>query len=181
MASLTPRVALFCAFVVGLTTGCASGNPAPPAAGAPGAALAPAGTTTADSAQSAAAQKPRANISTAPPVAATTVTAEDLDRAGGDPIEKTLAARVPGVWITRTADGGIAVRIRGQTSINASTEPLYVIDGLEVQTGPGGALTGVNPHDIETIEVLKDAASLAYYGVRGANGVILIKTKHTTN
>ena len=102
-----------------------------------------------------------------------------MREAGLDPIEKVLASHVPGVWITRTPDGGIAVRIRGQTSINANTEPLYVIDGQTVQTGPGGALLGINPHDISSIEVLKDAASLAFYGVRGANGVIVIKTKHT--
>jgi len=80
--------------------------------------------------------------------------------------------------ITRTPDGGIAVRIRGATTINGSTEPLYVIDGLPIQAGPGGSLVGINPHDIASIEVLKDAASLAFYGMRGANGVILIKTKH---
>jgi TonB-dependent starch-binding outer membrane protein SusC len=83
--------------------------------------------------------------------------------------------------ISRTADGGIAVRIRGNGSINASMEPLYVIDGLAIQPGPGGALVGINPHDIESIEVLKDAASLSFYGMRGANGVIVIKTKHSTN
>jgi len=83
--------------------------------------------------------------------------------------------------VTRTADGGIAVRIRGNSSINGNMEPLYVIDGLTIQPGPGGALNGINPHDIESIEVLKDAASLSFYGLRGANGVILIKTKHYTN
>jgi TonB-dependent SusC/RagA subfamily outer membrane receptor len=111
------------------------------------------------------------------PFAATTVSGEDLDRAGGDPIEKTLAAKVPGVVLTRTPDGGLAVRIRGTTSISGSMEPLYVIDGLAIQPGPGGALLGINPHDIESIEVLKDAASLSYYGMRASNGVILIKTK----
>jgi TonB-dependent SusC/RagA subfamily outer membrane receptor len=54
---------------------------------------------------------------------------------------------------------------------------LYIIDGLAVQPGPGGALLGINPHDIASIEVLKDAASLSFYGVRAANGVIVIKTK----
>jgi TonB-dependent SusC/RagA subfamily outer membrane receptor len=105
------------------------------------------------------------------------VSGEDLDRAGNDPIEKTLAAKVPGVIISRTPDGGLAVRIRGNSSINANSEPLYVIDGLPITPGPGGALLGINPHDIESIEVLKDAASLSYYGLRAANGVILIKTK----
>jgi TonB-dependent SusC/RagA subfamily outer membrane receptor len=52
---------------------------------------------------------------------------------------------------------------------------------MAVTPGPGGALTGINPHDIESIEVLKDAASLSFYGLRAANGVILIKTKRATN
>jgi TonB-dependent SusC/RagA subfamily outer membrane receptor len=105
------------------------------------------------------------------------VTSEDLERAGNEPIEKTLAARVPGVLVTRTPDGGLAIRVRGNNSINGNMEPLYVIDGLAIQPGPGGALVGINPYDIASIEVLKDAASLSFYGVRAANGVILIRTK----
>ena len=88
-------------------------------------------------------------------------------------------AKVPGVWITRTPDGGIAIRIRGTTSLNASNAPLYVVDGMAIQAGPNGSLTGINPYDIETIEVLKDAASTSMYGSRGANGVIIIKTKRS--
>jgi TonB-dependent SusC/RagA subfamily outer membrane receptor len=156
MASLTSRVALSCALFVGLLSGCASNN-----AGRPGESDKPAALN--------------------PPIAGTTITADDLDRAGNDAIEKTLAAKVPGALITRTPDGGIAIQIRGSTSLAANTQPLYVIDGLPIQPGPGGALVGINPHDIATIEVLKDAASLSFYGLRGANGVIIIKTKHTTN
>jgi len=158
MASLSPRL-LSCALVVGLASGCASGT------GAPLAEI----------------DKPAPSGAPKAPLPGTTVTGEDLDRAGGDAIEKTLAAKVPGVIVTRTADGGIAVRIRGNSSINGNMEPLYVIDGLAIQPGPAGALNGINPHDIESIEVLKDAASLSFYGLRGANGVILIKTKHYTN
>lgn len=116
--------------------------------------------------------------STAPPPSSTTVTAEDLDRAGDDAIVKALSNKVPGVWVGITAEGNLAVRIRGTNSIAANTEPLYVIDGLAVQPGPGGALLGINPHDIASIEVLKDAASLSFYGVRAANGVIIVTTKH---
>ncbi len=83
--------------------------------------------------------------------------------------------------VTRAPDGSVAVRIRGNSSINGNFEPLYVLDDLEIRPGPGGALTGINPHDIASIEVLKDAASLSFYGVRAANGVILIKTKQNTN
>ncbi len=108
------------------------------------------------------------------------VTAEDVERNAGQPIEQVLAGRVSGVTVSRTPDGGIAVRIRGATSIHGNTEPLYVLDGIPIQAGPEGSLAGISPHDIESIEVLKDAASTAMYGVRGANGVIVIKTKKPT-
>lgn len=106
-----------------------------------------------------------------------TVTAEDIERQPGQPIEQVLMGRFPGVTVTRTADGGVSVRIRGTTSIRGSSEPLYVIDGVEIQAGPGGSLVGINPHDIASIEVIKDPAGEAMYGVRGANGVIVITTK----
>jgi TonB-dependent SusC/RagA subfamily outer membrane receptor len=106
-----------------------------------------------------------------------TVTAEDIRRQPAEPIEKILADRVAGVSVTRTDDGGIAVRIRGAASVYGSAEPLYVVDGMPIQPGPNGALHGINPYDIESIEVLKDPASTAMYGSRGANGVIVIKTK----
>ena len=110
------------------------------------------------------------------PARGSTVTAEDIQNAPGQPIEKILAGRVAGVTVTRTPDG-IAVRIRGTTSLSGSTEPLYVIDGMPITPGPDGSLSGIAPEDIESIEVLKDAASTTMYGIRGANGVIVIKTK----
>lgn len=106
-----------------------------------------------------------------------TVTAEDIERTPGKSIEEVLASRFPGVTVVRTAEGGLSIRIRGTTSINGRNEPLFVIDGMAIEPGPGGALFGINPYDIESIEVLKDAASTTMYGVRGANGVIVIKTK----
>jgi TonB-dependent SusC/RagA subfamily outer membrane receptor len=106
-----------------------------------------------------------------------TVTAEDIQRTPVEAIDQLLMSRFPGVVVTRTPDGGIAIRIRGATSIHGSNEPLYVIDGFPVQSGPGGGLTGINPYDIESIQVLKDPASTTMYGVRGANGVVVIKTK----
>ena len=105
------------------------------------------------------------------------VTSEDIRRAPGQPIEEVLKGRIAGVMVTRAPDGGVAVQIRGMTSIGGSNEPLYVLDGVPIQPGPGGSLTGIDPFDIESIEVLKDAASTSMYGVRGANGVIVIKTK----
>lgn len=111
------------------------------------------------------------------PLAKPMVTAEDLERNPGEPIEKVLQAKVPGLSVTRTADGGIAVQIRGTSSFYSSNEPLFVIDDIPMQPGLGGALRGINPHDIESIKVLKDPADTGIYGMRGANGVIVITTK----
>jgi len=115
------------------------------------------------------------------PLSGTTVTADDIDQNPSQPIEKVLQSKVPGVTITRTPSGWLAIRIRGATTINGSTEPLYIIDGQPIQAGPDGSLVGINPHDIASIEVLKDASDLAFYGLRGANGVVIIKTKHSAN
>jgi TonB-dependent SusC/RagA subfamily outer membrane receptor len=112
-----------------------------------------------------------------PPRADPVLTAEDIERQPGQPIEQVLMGRFPGVTVSLAADGSVSVRIRGTTSINGSSEPLYVIDGVEIEPGPGGSLSGINPRDIATIEVVKDPAGEAMYGLRGANGVIVIKTK----
>ncbi len=152
MVSLTPRVTLLGVLLVGLNVGCL-GNVKPPVNDMP-------------------------DPSPTRALVGTTVTSEDLDRTPNMPIEQALQARVPGVMITRTPDGTLSIRIRGATTINGSTEPLYVIDGQPIEPGPGGSLAGINPHDIASIEVVKDAAGMAFYGVRGANGVIIIKTKH---
>lgn len=96
----------------------------------------------------------------------------------GQPIEQILEGRISGVTVARTSDGGISVRVRGVSSFNSSNEPLYVVDGTAIEPGPNGSLSGISPYDIESIKVLKDPASLTMYGSRGANGVILIKTKH---
>lgn len=105
-----------------------------------------------------------------------TVTADEMRPMANEPIEKVLQGRISGVDVTTGPDGGIAVRIRGATS-GGSSEPLYVIDGVAVQPGPGGSLSGISAYDIESIRVLKDPADLTMYGSRGANGVIVVKTK----
>ncbi len=105
-----------------------------------------------------------------------TVTAEDIQRQPGEPIEAILEGRIAGVEVRRTRDG-IAVRIRGSTSLRGDSDPLYVIDGISIQPGPGGALVGISAYDIESIKVLKDPVETAIYGLRGANGVIVITTK----
>lgn len=106
------------------------------------------------------------------------VTSTEINRqASPEPIEKVLEGRFPGVTITRTADGGIAVQIRGRNSFIGGTQPLYVVDGVPIEPGPQGSLSGINPYDIESIQVLKDPIDTTMYGSRGANGVIVIKTK----
>jgi len=111
------------------------------------------------------------------PVKAPEVTAQDISQSAGQSIEQVLESKVPGLIVTRAQDGSIAIRMRGNNSFYSGSDPLYVIDGIPVTPGPGGALSGVNPYDIETIKVLKDPSETALYGVRAANGVIVITTK----
>lgn len=105
-------------------------------------------------------------------------------------VDQALQGRAAGVQVTQnsgTPGSGISVRVRGASSINASNDPLYVVDGLPInagnttQLGTGNQLTNglndLNPNDIESIEVLKDAAAAAIYGSRASNGVVLITTK----
>lgn len=112
------------------------------------------------------------------PFAPATVTSETIDRAPRQSVEEILEGRVSGVAVLRTPDG-IVVRIRGFTSFLSSNDPLYVLDGIPIQAGPGGSLRGISPYDIESIKVLKDPAETAIYGMRGANGVVLITTKRS--
>jgi len=113
----------------------------------------------------------------APSSSAGTVTADDISQQPGKSIEEVLAGRIAGVQVGRDETGALTVRVRGGSSINGNNEPLYVIDGVTIQPGPGGSLAGVNPNDIASIQVLRDAMATAAYGVRGANGVIVIKMK----
>ena len=105
-------------------------------------------------------------------------------------LDQTLKGGISGVQVTQTSGqpgGGVSIRIRGGASIQGGNEPLYVIDGFPVynqteSTGVGSGtpvnpLASISPTDIESIEVLKDAAATAIYGSRGANGVILVTTK----
>lgn len=120
--------------------------------------------------------------STPPPAVAAApadeVTEEDVKDVRVARAEELLIGRFPGVEVLPLPGGGVSVRIRGATSLTLSTEPLYVIDGMPINTEPGGALKWLAPQDVHRIEVLKDPGSTAFYGVRGANGVILITTKH---
>jgi TonB-dependent SusC/RagA subfamily outer membrane receptor len=100
-----------------------------------------------------------------------------IQRECSRPIEEVLAGKVSGVTVARNTQGGLTLRIRGGSSILGDNDPLYVIDGIAIQPGPDGALYGINPCEIERIEVKKDAASMSAYGSRGANGVIVIRMK----
>ncbi|MFW6327548.1 MAG: SusC/RagA family TonB-linked outer membrane protein, partial [Bacteroidota bacterium] len=119
--------------------------------------------------------------------------AEDLEEIAVTGIDQTLQGRMAGVIITQNSaapGGAVSVRVRGQTS-GTNNEPLYVIDGLPVYNenslsanlaASGGGqsqsiMATLNPSDIESISVLKDASATSIYGARGANGVVLITTK----
>jgi TonB-linked SusC/RagA family outer membrane protein len=102
---------------------------------------------------------------------------ERLDQVPNTNFAQALQASIPGLSIDQNAGGAEgndnAIRIRGRNSISAGTSPLIVLDGVPYN----GSISDINPQDIESIDVLKDASSSAIYGSRGANGVILITSK----
>ena len=123
---------------------------------------------------------------------------DEADASRSTSIDQLLAGRVSGVQVLNNGaspDGGVSIRIRGLSSFNGSTEPLYVLDGIIINgasVAAGGftqggteagiaeetnGLSGINPQDIASIEILKDASATAIYGSQGANGVVLITTK----
>lgn len=120
------------------------------------------------------------------------VKADELKAIPATSFDQALQGRAAGVQVTTLSGkpgAETSIRIRGTTSINAGNEPLYVIDGMLITSdgndmstgvtlGPRiGPLASINPNDIESIEILKDASATAIYGSRGANGVVLITTK----
>jgi iron complex outermembrane receptor protein len=118
--------------------------------------------------------------------AVTTVSAEDFNPGRIISPAQLIQSKAAGVEVIDNNEpgGGLTIRIRGATSVNASSEPLYVIDGMPMGTGAGGglsigrdALNFLNPNDIENITVLRDASAAAIYGANAANGVVLITTK----
>ena len=107
---------------------------------------------------------------------ATQVSAEKLERKGVSEVSKALAGEIAGVSVINTSGqpgSNATIRIRGFGSVNASAAPLYIVDGVPYS----GDISAIDPSDIEATSVLKDASATAIYGARGANGVILIKTK----
>jgi len=112
---------------------------------------------------------------------------EGLAEAPVSSVDKFLSGKLAGVQVTsQTGQPGASteIRIRGISSLNAGNDPLWVVDGIPVQTGnqsyftnTSNAMSAINPNDIESITVLKDAAAASIYGSRAANGVILVTTK----
>ena len=113
--------------------------------------------------------------------AISTVSSADLQEANATSLSRALQGRTAGVNITSTSgdpNAGVTIRVRGVGSILGNSQPLIVIDGVIANVG---ALSNINPQDIESVSVLKDAASAAIYGTRGSNGVILVTTKRGAN
>ena len=117
----------------------------------------------------------------------TAIKADEINRGAITSPDQMLQGKVPGLLVTPASGdptGGATIRIRGAASLYASNDPLIVIDGVPV-TSEGGAgmanpLASVNPNDIESYTVLKDASATAIYGSRASNGVIIITTKKGT-
>lgn len=105
------------------------------------------------------------------------LTGEDLEmaKARSRQVEQLLIGRMAGVRVEELAGGGIRVTIRGPGTIYGDTSPLYIVDGMPVES-QGGGLRGISPRDVESIRVLKNPEDTAIYGVRGMNGVVLIRT-----
>ena len=109
------------------------------------------------------------------------VSSEDLTQVPSSRVDQVLQGRAAGVQVTQVSGApgaGTVIRVRGGNSITGSNEPLWVIDGIVV--GTNFNLNNINANDIKSIEILKDASSIAIYGSRGANGVVLLTTKSGT-
>ena len=108
---------------------------------------------------------------------ATMVKSDQIAKRVTSSVTNALAGTTPGVQIISSsgdpASGGSSIRIRGIGSMSASNSPLYIVDGMPYE----GSISDINPNDVESMSVLKDASASAIYGARGANGVILITTK----
>jgi len=126
----------------------------------------------------------RADLTTAQ----TSVSAKQMDKTVNTTLEQALQGRAAGVYITQNSGqpgGGISVAVRGVSSINGTTEPLYVIDGVQIpgqsvsygSTSSSNPLSGLNPSDIADVQILQGPSATALYGSRATNGVVLISTK----
>ena len=105
------------------------------------------------------------------------VQSEEITNIPITTLEQGLQGQVAGVQVTQadaTPGGGVTIRVRGGSSLSAGNEPLYVVDGYPIL---GDNINFLNPNDIKSIDILKDASATAIYGSRGSNGVVIITTK----
>lgn len=93
-------------------------------------------------------------------------------------IQDLLIARVPALDVRPIGNGQFALSVRGRPSLSDRHEPLVVIDGMQFSQNGAEALSGLTPRDVKRVEVLRDAAATGIYGTRGANGVVLVTTRH---
>lgn len=112
--------------------------------------------------------------------AVSSVKAEALANNPSTDFRQALAGKMPGVQVTVPSgdpEGSVSIRVRGISTVNAGSDPLYVVDGVPMERG----FANLNTNDIESVEVLKDASAAAIYGSRGSNGVVLVTTKKGTS
>ncbi|RAJ77525.1 TonB-linked SusC/RagA family outer membrane protein [Chitinophaga dinghuensis] len=116
------------------------------------------------------------------------ISSADISKTVNTTMDQAIQGRAAGVYVTQNSGqpgGGISVNIRGISTISGTTEPLYVIDGVQIQpttvaygnTSSTNPLAGINPADIESIDILQGPSATAIYGSRGTNGVVLVTTK----
>ncbi|GAB2602019.1 SusC/RagA family TonB-linked outer membrane protein [Spirosoma areae] len=115
------------------------------------------------------------------------VASRDIENVPVPSVEQAIQGKVAGVQITSLngkVGQGLQIRVRGNSSVTASSQPLYVVDGIPITSGdqssttaPTNPIADLNPNDIESLEILKDASASAIYGSRASNGVVLITTK----
>ena len=112
------------------------------------------------------------------------INAKSIEESMASTIDQALQGRAAGLQMTQNSGvpgGGTSIQIRGVNSLNSTNEPIYVVDGViisgETGSNTSNAMAGINPADIESIEILKDASATAIYGAQAANGVILITMK----
>ena len=112
--------------------------------------------------------------------AVSSVKAEALANNPASDFRQALVGKMPGVQVTTPSgdpEGSVSIRVRGISTVNAGSDPLYIVDGVPMERG----FANMNTNDIESIEVLKDASAAAIYGSRGSNGVVLITTRKGTS
>ena len=108
-----------------------------------------------------------------------TISSKDLENRPNTQFGYSIEGKAPGVEVIRSSgqpQAGFSIRIRGTSSITSGSDPIYIVDGVQTYN-----TNEINPADIESITVLKDASSAAIYGSSGANGVVLITTKRGLN